>query len=133
VRSGERILLVQRRRPPFAGFWSLPGGGVELGETVEQAVVREVGEETGYQVRVTRFLGYQDGIQHDDQNRVRYHYVILYMEAEVLGGELKAGDDAGAARWLTADEARQLPLTDAVERCLTWSGMQYPEGRSDAQ
>lgn len=132
VRRGEQILLVQRGRPPFVGSWGLPGGGIELGETVEAAVTRELKEETGYDVAVTRFLGYQDGITYDEQNRVRWHYVILYMEAAVVGGELCAADDASAARWVTPAEARQLPLTDAVERCLAWSGMEKHEGRSDA-
>lgn len=129
VRNGERILLVQRSRPPFAGCWSLPGGGVELGESIEEAARREVAEETGLQVAITRFLGYADGIERDADHRVRWHYVILYVEAIVMGGQLQPGDDAGAVRWLTAQEARQLPLTDAVERCLAWSGLQNAEGR----
>lgn len=128
VRSGERILLVERGRPPFQGCWSLPGGGIELGETVAAALAREVAEETGLQVAVTRFLGYADGIDRDEQNRVRFHYVILYAEARVTGGELRAGDDAVNARWFTVSEARELPLTDAVERCLAWSGLQHNEG-----
>jgi len=120
VRSGERILLVQRGRPPFQGYWGLPGGGVELGETVEAAAIREVAEETGLLVTVTRFLGYADGIERDAQNRVRWHYVILYVEAMVLGGDLRAADDAAGVRWVTPAEARQLQLTDSVERCLAW-------------
>lgn len=123
VRDGDRILLVRRARPPLVGQWGLPGGGVELGETVEQAVVREVREETGLQVEVSRFLGYVDAIERDDAQRVRYHYVISYFEAAVRGGELRAGDDASDVRWVTAAEARQMPLTDAVERCLTWCGL----------
>lgn len=129
VRSGERILLVQRSRPPFVGCWSLPGGGVELGETVEAAVKRELAEETGLQVAVTRFLGYADGIEHDEQGRVRRHYVILYVEAAPTGGQLQFGDDAADAQWLTVAEARKLPLTDSVERCLAWSGLEPNEGR----
>ncbi|HWI65459.1 MAG TPA: NUDIX hydrolase [Symbiobacteriaceae bacterium] len=129
VRDGERILLVQRGRPPFVGYWSLPGGGVELGETVEAAVVRELAEETGLHVQVTRFLGYADAIDRDEQDRVRRHYVILYVEAEVAGGQLHAGDDASSVRWMTVEEARRLPLTDSVERCLAWCGLDNSEGR----
>lgn len=124
VRNGDRILLVQRARPPLQGCWGLPGGGVELGETVEEAVVREVREETGLQVEVSRFLGYANAIDRDEADRVRYHYVILYFEVHVTGGLLHAGDDAAHAEWVTVTEARRRPLTDAVDRCLTWCGLQ---------
>lgn len=123
VRSGERVLLVQRGRPPLLGHWGLPGGGIELGETVQEAIIREVAEETGLNVAVTRSLGYLDAIDRDEQQRVRYHYVILLVEAEIKGGELRAGDDAAAASWLTPAEARQQPLVDTVERCLQWIGV----------
>ena len=128
VRQGERILLVQRGRPPFQGYWGLPGGSVELGETVEAAAVREVAEETGLIVRVTRFLGYTDGIERDEAGQVRWHYVILYVEAAVTGGALTPADDAQDVRWLTQEEARQLALTDAVERCLAWSRTESTKG-----
>ena len=128
VRNGGRILLVQRRRPPFVGHWSLPGGGIELGESVEAAIKRELAEETGLQVAVTRFLGYADGIEHDEQGKVRRHYVILYVEATPTGGELQSGDDAADAQWVTVTEARKLPLTDSVERCLAWTGLETNEG-----
>lgn len=133
VRSGERLLLVQRGRPPFEGRWSLPGGGMELGETVAETAVREVAEETGLQVKVTRFLGYADGIERDVAGRVRWHYVIMYVEASPVGGVLQAADDARDVRWVTEAEARQLPLTDAVERCLAWSRTKTTEGSSDVQ
>jgi len=128
VRSGDRILLVQRKRPPFQGHWSLPGGGVELGETVVMALQREVLEETGLHVSVGRLLGYMDGIDRDDDGRVRYHYVMLYFEAQVVGGSLSPADDAAAVRWVTVAEARALPLTDAVERCITWVNLERGEG-----
>jgi 8-oxo-dGTP diphosphatase len=123
VRQGDRILLVQRTRPPFVGYWGLPGGGVELGETVEQALVREVAEETGLQVAIQRCLGYTDAIERDQAGRVRWHYVIFYFAAEPVGGDLCPGDDAGAAEWVTMAEARQLQTTDAVQRCLAWCGL----------
>lgn len=123
LRSGDCILLVQRGRPPFQGCWGLPGGGVELGETVEQAMMREVQEETGLSVAVSRFLGYADGIERNEAGQVRYHYVILYFEATVRGGTLRPADDAAAVEWVAVPEVRRRPLTDAVERCLGWSGL----------
>lgn len=123
VRDGERFLLVQRKRPPLEGYWGLPGGGIELGETVADALRREVREETGLEVSVGRFLGYADAIDHDESGRVHYHYVILYFEAEPRGGTLAAADDASAVRWVTLAEARSLPLTDAVERAIAWAGL----------
>jgi 8-oxo-dGTP diphosphatase len=123
VRAGDAVLLIQRGRPPFQGYWSLPGGGVEVGETLAEAVVREVREETGLLVEPTRFLGYADAINHDDAGRVQFHYVIMHFEARLLGGELCAGDDAQQARWVRPDEARQLPITDTVERALAWAGL----------
>lgn len=123
VRSGDRVLLVQRGRPPLVGHWGLPGGGIELGETVESAILREVAEETGLEVAVTRFLGHMDAIERGNLQRIRYHYVILLVEAEVRGGELRAGDDAAAACWMTPGEARLHPLVDTVERCLQWIGV----------
>lgn len=127
VRDGERFLLVQRKRPPFEGYWGLPGGGVELGETVSEALRREVREETGLDVAVGRLLGYIDAIDQDDSGRIRYHYVIMYFEAEVQGGTLTAADDAAAVRWVTLAEARSLPLTDAVERTIAWAGLEKGE------
>lgn len=129
VREGDRFLLVQRRRPPFQGFWSLPGGGMELGETVEEALQREVREETGLEVTIAHFLGYANAIERDEADRVRYHYLIMYFEATPVAGELMPGDDAAAAAWVTLSEAKQLPLTDAVERAITWAGLEASEGR----
>lgn len=123
VRRGDQVLLVQRARPPYAGYLGLPGGAVELGETVEEALVREVLEETGLTVRISRFLGYTNAIDRDAENRVQWHYVIFYFEAEVTGGSEKAGDDASALKWLLPTEARAYQLTDSVERCFNWASL----------
>jgi 8-oxo-dGTP diphosphatase len=118
--DGDRMLLVQRARPPFQGSWGLPGGGVELGETVAQAIVREVHEETGLHVEVSRFLDYTDAIARDAEQRIMYHYVIFYFQVVVQGGELRPADDATQVEWVTVSEALTRPHTDAVDRCLLW-------------
>lgn len=123
IRDGERVLLIQRGRPPFQGYWSLPGGGVELGETLAEALVREVREETGLAVAPGRFLDYADAINHDEAGRVQFHYLIMHFEVHLIGGELQPGDDATDARWVTPAEARELMITDTVERALTWAGL----------
>jgi len=80
-------------------------------------------EETGLSVVIKRCLGYADAIQRDPGNRVQWHYVIHYFEVEALGMDVQAADDAGSARWVTPQEARNLQVTDAVERCLKWVGL----------
>lgn len=120
IRDGDRLLLVQRATPPLQGYWGLPGGRVELGETVEQALLREVQEETGLQVAVERYLGYIDAIERDEAGRVRYHYVVHYFTARPQGGTLAAADDAADARWVGLAELVGLNVTDAVQLCLDW-------------
>jgi len=121
VRREDRILLVKRARPPLEGLWGLPGGTVELGESVTQAAVRETREETGLSVQVTRFLGYIDAIERDDQGLVSWHYVIFYFEAVTPDKSPTPGDDAEAVRWIKEQDLHQFSLTDAVQRCLTWA------------
>lgn len=123
VREGSRILLVRRARPPLEGYWALPGGAVALGETVAAAAVREVQEETGLLVEVTRYLGYRDRIEHDEVGKVRYHYVILYFEACQRIGELQAADDAAEVEWVHVDRLAQLQITDSVRDCCQWTGI----------
>lgn len=123
IRSGDRVLLVKRARPPFEGYWSLPGGSVELGETVEQALHREIGEETSLQVESLRFLGYADAIEWDADGKVRLHYIMLYFEAAVRDESARPGDDASDLRWVSPDEARRELVTDSVLRCLAWVGI----------
>src|SRR5919109_4468475 len=77
VIDGRRVLLVQRGRPPAVGKWSIPGGLVDVGESVEAAVRREVAEECGLRVRLHGLVGFVDRILHDADGRVQYHYVLL--------------------------------------------------------
>ncbi|MEP7118587.1 MAG: NUDIX hydrolase [Acidobacteriota bacterium] len=103
IRSGE-VLLVRRALPPRQGEWSLPGGRLELGESLVEGVRREVREETGIDVAVGPLVEVFDRVHRDDQGRVRYHFVIVDFLCRPIGGMLRAGDDAADARWVPRAE-----------------------------
>ena len=92
------------------GEWSIPGGMLELGETVHQAAIREAQEETGLTVEPGQLLGVFDRVIRDDQGRVQYHYVLIDFLCRRISGEVQAAGDAAEARWFTKEEAAKLPL-----------------------
>jgi mutator protein MutT len=91
--DGGRVVLVRRRFEPLAGEWSLPGGALELGETLEQGTAREMLEETGLVVEVGPVIEVFDRIMFDDDRRVRYHFVLVDYLCWPLSGELRPGSD----------------------------------------
>ena len=99
----ERVLLVRRGTEPLKGRWSLPGGLLELGESLADGVVREVKEETGLVVEVVELVELLDRI-HREGERIRYHYVIADYLCRVAGGSLQAASDADAVRWAEREE-----------------------------
>jgi ADP-ribose pyrophosphatase len=107
-----KILLVKRARPPAQGQWAIPGGRLEVGETLQRAAEREILEEAGVCIRARHPLYIFDMIERDDGGSIRFHYVIVDLEAEYISGEPRASDDATEARWLSADELRSLPVSD---------------------
>jgi 8-oxo-dGTP diphosphatase len=110
-----RVLLVQRGNEPNRGQWSIPGGVVELGETLTQAVEREVREECGLQVQAQDVLSTFDLIQRDPQGRIWYHYVLIDLRARYVSGEATPSSDALDVRWV---EQTQLDRMDLVPRLL---------------
>ena len=98
-----RVALIRRGRPPLLGEWSIPGGGLELGETLRQGLVREVLEETGLTVEPLDLLGVFDRLMHDAEGRVLYHYVLVDFLCKPIAGELQAAGDAIEAAWCTED------------------------------
>jgi len=119
--AGE-VLIVKRRHEPLAGQWSLPGGMLELGETLEAGVVREIEEETGLIVTVGDVVEAFDRILLDDDGKVRYHFVLIDYVCRVRGGTLRAGSDVAEALFVRPDALGPYRLTgkaaDVIERAM---------------
>src|SRR5262245_32522411 len=111
VVEGERVLLVKRAHPPLMGEWSLPGGGVEVGETLEAAVVREVREETGLVVSVGPLLEAFERIEVGDDGRVTYHFVVLDYLCRLVDGSVTPGSDVSDAQWVALPHLDRFALT----------------------
>ena len=107
-----RVVLIKRGKAPLLGEWSIPGGMLELGETLRQGAEREALEETGLTVRATELLGVFDRVVPDSDGKIVYHYVLIDFLCERLSGDLRAGADAADARWFTPEEVCQLPLAE---------------------
>ena len=135
VLDGERVLLIKRGHAPLKGQWSLPGGGVETGETLEQAVAREVLEETGLTVEVGPIVEVLDRISRDADGRVEHHFVLVDFVCRNNGGMLRGASDAEDAAWVALPDLGRYevaPVTisviqkaasrgfDVGERPLTW-------------
>ena len=103
VFDGDRVLLVKRAREPLKGQWSLPGGAVHVGETLTQAIAREVKEETGLDVEVGPVVEVLERIHRDPSGRVEYHYVLVDYLCQPANGTLAAASDAEAAAWVRVD------------------------------
>ncbi len=125
----DRVMLVKRDHPPLAGEWSIPGGALEMGETLRQAAAREALEETGLVVEVGELLGVYDRILRDADGRIRYHYVLVDFLCRRIAGEPEAAADAAEARWFTRGEGPQLSLapdtTEVIKLGFEKSGSRF--------
>jgi 8-oxo-dGTP diphosphatase len=106
-----RVVLIRRRFEPLAGQWSLPGGTLELGETLEAGTAREMLEETGLVVDVGPVIEVFDRIMYDDARRVRYHFVLVDYLCWPVSGELSAGSDVDDAAFVAPADLRRYELT----------------------
>jgi 8-oxo-dGTP diphosphatase len=115
IRDGS-VLLIRRAFPPLQGEWSIPGGALDVGETLIEGVRRELMEETGIEVRVLEHLETFERIMLDGTGRVQYHYVILDYLCEAVGGELRAGGDVSNAAWVAREELPAYALRETAMR-----------------
>ncbi len=117
IREGK-ILLVKRGVPPGKGLWAVPGGMIELGETIQQAAEREILEETGIRIQAREPVYTFDLIDRDAEGRIRYHYVVVDVFAYYVSGEPVARDDVVEARWVAPEELETLPASPNTIRLL---------------
>jgi ADP-ribose pyrophosphatase YjhB (NUDIX family) len=108
------VLIVRRGRPPAHGLYTLPGGGVELGETLEQAVIREVREETGLAIAPLALVGFREAIARDGAGHVERHFVILPFAARWVAGEIALNQELAEAHWRKPDELAGLKTTEGL-------------------
>lgn len=113
--ESDRVALVKRGHAPLQGQWSIPGGVLEVGETLRKAVVREAREETGLTIEPGELLGVFERVVPDEHGKMRYHYVLIDFLCRRSAGELRAGDDADEVRWFRRDQLAGLQLARETE------------------
>jgi 8-oxo-dGTP diphosphatase len=104
VMKDDKVLLIRRGIPPSKGLWAIPGGHVELGETLQETAEREILEETGLVVKALHPIYAFDLIERDDAGRIRFHFIVVDLAAEYISGEPRGADDALDARWFSWEE-----------------------------
>jgi 8-oxo-dGTP diphosphatase len=109
-----KVLIVRRARPPAHGVYTLPGGGVEVGENLHEAVAREVREETGLMVEPVALAGYREAIVRDRDGRVERHFVILPFAVRWIAGEPALNEELSEAMWLRPSEMTGLTTTQGL-------------------
>lgn len=114
ILNGDLVLLVERGHRPLKGYWSLPGGVLETGETLEEGIRREVLEETGLIIRPVRVVEIFERIMRDPDGDAEYHYVLIDYLCRVSGGKLRAGDDVSRAEWVNRGALSRYRITEGT-------------------
>ena len=112
------VLLVRRRNPPNEGRWAIPGGLVELGETVQDAAIREIKEETGLTVRIEGLLDVQTDLHTDERSRIEYHYVLVDYLARPVSGRLRLNSESSDSGWFTRGQLGGLTMSEGTRAVL---------------
>ena len=110
----DRVLLVERGKPPLQGYWSLPGGVLEVGERLEEGVRREIMEETGLQIKPLGIVEVFERIMRDAAGRAEYHYVLVDYLCRATGGALCAASDCANARWVPRRSLPEYRITEGT-------------------
>ncbi|MGH9686355.1 MAG: NUDIX hydrolase [Candidatus Acidiferrales bacterium] len=126
--SNGRVLLIKRGSPPLEGQWSIPGGLLEVGETLMEGVRRELREETAIEVRPLDLIEVFERIELDGSGKSRYHFVVLDYLCQALGGEARAGSDVTDVAWATAEELAEYSLSSTATRVILKA---FEMGRAD--
>lgn len=127
--NAGRVLIVRRARLPAAGTHTLPGGVVEAGETLREAVIREVREETGLAIEPVELCGYREVITRDAAGRIERHFVILPFAARWLGGEIAINEELAEARWLEPTALSGLETTEGLAEIVAAAGTRLSVSR----
>jgi 8-oxo-dGTP diphosphatase len=128
ILRGEEVLLVRRGQEPAQGDWSLPGGLVELGETLTAAIHRELAEETGLRVRILGIAAVLERLFPDAAGKIAYHYVLIDYLCEYLEGELKPGSDITAARFVALADLDRFELPQFTLKVIRRAWEQFRQG-----
>ena len=118
IKQNDSVLLVKRAHKPGKCKWALPGGLLKLGETIKDAVKREVKEEVGLKVELVDLIDVSDYIVFDDENRIRFHYLILNFLANRIDGEIRGSEESSHVNWFKVEELNSLEMTSTTEKLL---------------
>jgi ADP-ribose pyrophosphatase len=125
--EGGKVLLVKRKYPPKKGKWAIPGGSVNLGETLQAAAQREVMEETGLTIEAKDPIYTFDLIERGPDGKILFHYVIVDLSAKYISGTPQPADDVSDARWCAPDEIEELDISENTKNLLTKIGYLNPD------